>query len=74
MLKKDKIDKFICTGPQKYDLATRLKYAGFDEKKIICFDNLYKAEKIIKRSSGSIYAILNFDYLDFFNDIMKEEK
>ena len=71
---KDKIDKFICTGPQKYDLATRLKYAGFDEKKIICFDNLYKAEKIIKRSSGSIYAILNFDYLDFFNDIMKEEK
>ena len=74
MLKKDKIDKFICTGPQKYDLATRLKYAGFDEKKIICFDNLYKAEKVIKKSSGSIYAILNFDYLDFFNDIMKEEK
>lgn len=74
MLKNDKIDKIICTGPQKYDLATRIKYANIDENKIVCFDDLFDAEKEIKKSSGNIYAILNFDYLDFFNEIMKEEE
>lgn len=68
------IDKIIVAGPQKYDLAVRLKYAGIDEKKIKPYKNLYEAKDEIVNSKGSIYAILNFDYLHDFNNIMEVEK
>ena len=33
-LLKSNTDTFITCGPQCYDIAVRLKYAGIDEKKI----------------------------------------
>ncbi len=74
LLNDKSIDKFICTGPQKYDLATRLKYAGIPENKILVFYDLYDAQKDIKKSKGNIYAILNFDYIEPFNEIMGGKK
>ena len=74
LLKKQKIDKIIVAGPQKCDIAVRLKYAGIDEKKIIIRENLYTAKKDIKNSKGDIYAILNFDYLNDFNTVMEDLK
>lgn len=65
--------KVICVGRDKYDIATRIKYAGFDEKKIKTFDNLESAKKEIKSSKNDIFAILNFDYVEPFNEIMKED-
>lgn len=67
----DNIDKIIVAGPQRYDLAVRLKYANIDSSKIVVCKDLYDAEKDIKKSKGSIYAILNFDYLNDFDVIMR---
>lgn len=67
------VDTFICAGPQKYDIANRLKYAGFDEKKIRVFNDLYEAKDDIKNSKGDIYAILNFDYIKPFNEVLEEK-
>ena len=67
------IDKVIVAGPQRYDIATRLKYANIDEKKIKIYKDLYEAKDEIKQSKTDIYAILNFDYIKPFNEIMEEE-
>ncbi len=73
LLKNNKVDKFICTGPQKYDIATRLKYAGIEEDKIVTYYDLYDAKQEIRNCKGNIYAILNFDYIEPFNEILEED-
>lgn len=74
LLKKHDIDKIVCVGIHRYDIATRLKYAGIYEKDIMVFDQLEEATtEIKKRTSGNIYAILNFDYVEPFNHYMKED-
>ncbi len=65
-------DKVICVGPQRYDIATRIKYAGFKDNQIKIYSSLEEAEKMIKNTSkGDIFAILNFDYVIPFNNIME---
>lgn len=71
---KQKIDKIIVAGPQRYDLAVRLKYANIDENKIVICTDMFDSKEAIKNSKGNIYAILNFDYLDDFNQVMEELK
>lgn len=72
LLKKHDIDKIVCVGIHRYDIATRLKYAGIAEKDIMVFDHLKEAtDKIKKHTRGNIYAILNFDYVEPFNHYMK---
>ena len=68
---KENPNCFICAGPQRYDLAVRLKYAGIDEDKIKIHNDLYSAKKDIAKSKGPIYAILNFDYINDFNTVME---
>ena len=68
---KENTNCFICAGPQRYDLAVRLKYAGIDEDKIKIHNDLYSAKKDIAKSKGPIYAILNFDYINDFNTVME---
>ena len=71
LLKKHNIHKLICVGIHRYDIATRMKYAGIPEKKILVFDQLEEAtEEIKNHTKGNIYAILNFDYVDPFNHYM----
>ena len=70
-LLKEHTNCFICAGPQRYDLAVRLKYAGIDEDKIIIREDLYASSEDIAKSKGPIYAILNFDYLNDFNTVME---
>lgn len=70
-LLKDNTNTFICAGPQRYDLAVRLKYAGIDENRIKIHKDLYDAKDDIKNSKGPIYAILNFDYVNDFNTVME---
>lgn len=65
-------DKVICVGPQRYDIATRMKYAGFRDNQIKVYDSLDNAKDMIKnKSNGDIFAILNFDYVIPFNNIME---
>ena len=74
LFNKQNINSFIVCGPQRFDIAVRLKYAGIDEKKIKIHKDLYKAKEDIKNSSGDIYAVLNFDYVNDFNRVMEEIK
>ena len=73
LLNNDKTYEFIVCGPQRYDIAVRFKYASVNPNKIKIYDDLYAAEDEIKKSKGNIYAILNFDYLKPFNEIMTKE-
>ncbi len=73
VLKKHDIDRIICLGINRYDLATRLKYSGIDTKKIFVYEDLKKAQgSIQKRTKGDVYAIINFNYMDDFNKMMKD--
>lgn len=72
LLKNDEIEKIICVGINRYDIATRIKYAGFEKKIVIC-DNLLEATNYIKdKTKGNIYAVVNFDYVKPFNEFMTE--
>ena len=70
-LLKEHTSCFICTGPQAFDIAVRLKYAGIDESKIKIHKDIYESRDDINKSNGPIYAILNFDYINDFNTIME---
>ena len=74
LLKKHNIEKLVCVGVQRYDIATRLKLANLDQNKILCFEDLNEACKYLKdETKENIYAILNFDYVEPFTCFMKEE-
>lgn len=75
ILKDLNVDKIVCIGIHRYDIATRMKYAGFKEDKIIVFDRLEESANYIKtKTKGNIYAILNFDYVEPFKQVMREGK
>lgn len=68
------IEKVICVGLHAFDIATRMKLAGINEKKIETFSNLDEAKDAIKyKTKGDIFAILNFDYVEPFNMLMEDE-
>ena len=72
ILKSDEIEKIICVGINRYDIATRIKYAGLEDK-VIVFSNLIEATNYIKdKTKEDIYAIVNFDYVKPFNELMNE--
>lgn len=71
LLAKHDINRVICVGIHRYDIATRIKYANIDEKKIKTFETLEEATTYLKKkTNGDIYAILNFDYVVPFNEKM----
>ncbi len=73
LLNKLNVHKFVCVGIHRYDIATRLKYAGIDEKTITVFDTIEESTNYIQqKTKGNIYAILNFDYVEPFQQAMKE--
>lgn len=74
LLNDKKTDKIICVGRDAYSIAQRMKYAGFDNKQIKVYKNLEEAENMIKnKSKGDVFAILNFDYVIPFNNLMEEK-
>lgn len=74
ILKKHNIEKFVCVGPEQYDIATRIKLAGIDSKKIVCFKNIDDATNFLKKKTKhNVYAMLNFDLVNNFINNMKEE-
>ena len=75
LLNDENTEKIICIGRDKYNIATRLKYANIDKKKIITFDEIKQATNYIKKNTKSnIYAILNFDYVYPFNNSIRGDQ
>ena len=73
LLNNDNIEAVICVGINRYDIALRIKYAGFDENNIYAVETLKDASNLIKnKTTGDIFAIVNFDYVEPFNKIMNE--
>ena len=75
LLNDENLEKVICIGRDKQNIATRLKYANIDKKKIITFNEIEDATNYIKKNTKSnIYAILNFDYVHPFNNSIRGEQ
>lgn len=74
LLNKHDIEKVVCVGLQQFDIATRIKLAGIDPKKIVCFKYLEDATYYLNnKTKHNIYAILNFDYVKPFISNMRGE-
>ena len=68
------IDKIICIGRFKYDVATRLEYANVDKNKIILVDNLDNLVNIVKdKSKGDIYTMVCFDMTAVIRKMIEDE-
>lgn len=75
LLNKMNIENIICVGIHRYDIAVRMKYSNIDESKIKIFENLLDATDYVKQNTkGNIYAVLNFDYVHPFNELMGSDK
>ena len=75
ILKKCDVDKILCVGPEADDIATRMKLAGFDEGTIEKYINPEESKQAISKiNSKYIFGILNFDYVEPYKKIFKEEE
>lgn len=69
------IDKILCIGKFRYDVATRLLYAGVKKDKIILVDDLNKLLNITNaNTSGNIYTMVCFDMTSAILNMLKEYK
>ena len=72
LLLRDDIDKIICIGRFKYDVATRLTYAGIPSNKLILVDNLNDLVNITKnKSKGNIFTMVCFDMSNIIQGLLK---
>ena len=73
LLNDDTLQKVVCAGPYRYDFAARIMLAGIPKDKIIILDNLDHAGKVLdEQTSGNVYGILNFDYIEPFINSVNE--
>ena len=62
LLNQKDIDKIVCIGRFRYDVANRLKYAGIPEDKIILVENTKDILKTALNQQGeNIYTMVCFD-------------
>ena len=72
-LNDNSIDKIFCIGRFKYDVYTRLKYAGIREEKLIIVDDLNNILELVKKKSkGSIYTMACFDMTAILKKLLNE--
>ena len=74
LLNDDNIDSIVCIGKFKYDVATRLSYAGIKNEKLILVDDLNNLIKIIKEKTvGPIYTMVCFDMTAMIHKLIEGE-
>lgn len=65
------VDKILITGTRKYDMAIRLKIAGFDESKfIICDDYENIIESIKSISTDTTYILATYTAMTNFRKLL----
>lgn len=75
LLNDKNIDKIICIGKFRYDVATRLELAGIEMNKIILVDDLTNLLKIIRtKSTGDIYTMVCFDMTANIKKLIKDDE
>ena len=74
LLKNNNIDKIICIGKYKWDIATRLSYAQINDQKLILLDNINDLINITKnQSKGDIFTMVCFDMTENIKSLIKGE-
>lgn len=74
IINKDNLHKIYLLGGYKEDFKKRLILAGFKESNIITSNDLFKVREMIKSDKvKSVYGMINYDYLDTFKEVYKEE-
>jgi UDP-N-acetylmuramyl tripeptide synthase len=74
LLNDESIDKIFCIGRFRYDVYTRLKYAGIKDDKIILTDDLSHLMPLVKRKSkGMIFTMVCFDMTAILKKLLIEE-
>lgn len=75
LLNTNDVNNIVCIGPNAYDIATRVKYAGIFQNKIRTFDSITDSTEFIDNlESEYIFAILNFDYVKPFKTIFTNKE
>ena len=75
LLNDRKIDKIYCIGRFRYDVITRLEFAGISKDKIVIVDDLSQLIKMVKaNSNGDIYTMVCFDMTANILNLMKEDQ
>lgn len=74
LLNNKTLNKIYAVGIDKENIKKRLLLAGIVEEKIITANSLDEIKKEIMNSEANkIYGILNFDYMEPFNNTFKED-
>lgn len=74
LLCDDSIDKIICIGRFRYDVATRLRYANIPKEKIMLIDDLQQLiPNIRQKTTGDIYTMVCFDMTAVILGLLKED-
>ena len=73
MLNDKSIDKILCIGRFRYDVAARLGYANIDSKKIVLIDDLDTiVNTVLNDTKGDIYTMVCFDMTAILKSKIKE--
>lgn len=73
LLKDDGIDKIFCIGRFKWDVYTRLIYAGIDKDKLVLVDDINNLiNMVLEQSNGDIYTMVCFDMTAIIKKLVSE--
>lgn len=68
------VKNIICVGKFAYDIATRMKYAGIDAKKIITVpDTSNMVEELTKKTTNKFYSMFCFEIQNDFKRLLKKD-
>lgn len=71
-LKNNSINNIIIFGKFRYDILTRLEYAGIEKDKIILIETKEEVLKTLKdKTKGNIYLVVYFDMVEYFTKALE---
>ncbi len=74
MLNDKDIDKIIVIGRFRYDVATRLEFAGIGNNKMVLVHDFHKLLDVIKDTKGDLYTMVCFDMTSNILNLVEEEE
>ena len=74
LLNNESLNKVYAVGIDAENIKKRLVLAGIPEEKIIMAESIPEIKDMVNKDEVKyVYGILNFDYIDPFNEAFKEE-
>lgn len=74
LLNDKEVDRIFCIGRFRYDVYTRLIYAGIKKDKLILVDDIHNLLNLVKKKSkGKIFTMVCFDMTAVIKKLLMEE-